>query len=56
MEQIKKLLIEQKEQIEKDLESNKADQWTLKVQQSKLAKMLKQVNKQLETASDNEAK
>lgn len=53
MEQIKTLLQQQKEQIEKDLAAIATDQWNLKVQKYKLSKMLKQVNKQIETVTES---
>lgn len=56
MEKLTQLFNAQKEQIEKDLKQIDDDEWKLKVQRSKLSKMLKQVNKQLETAADEKEK
>ncbi len=52
MTNLTELLNQQKAQIEKDIEQNGHDMYVLKVQEAKLKKMLKQVNKQLETANE----
>lgn len=53
MQQLTEMLNSQKVQIEKDLKELDTKEWDLKLQRSKLSKMLKTVNKQLETANND---
>jgi hypothetical protein len=54
MENLTKMLNDQKDQIEKELKEIDSKEWDLKFQRSKLTKILKAVNKQIETANEHQ--
>jgi len=56
MQELTKLLNQQKEQIEKDLEQNGHDMYTIKLQEARLKKMLKNVNAQLSLTTEEPKK